>query len=68
MKPDVRRGDGKTLVDLRGANKRRLLQLGLREENIDVSDECSFCSHEKYWSHRYTKGQRGSQAAAIVLR
>ena len=64
----VRRGDGKTLVDLRGANKRRLLQLGLREENIDVSDECSFCSHEKYWSHRYTKGQRGSQAAAIVLR
>ena len=63
----VRRGDGKTLVDLRGANKRRLLQLGLREENIDVSEECTFCSHDKYWSHRYTKGQRGSQAAAIVL-
>ena len=64
----VRRADGKTLVDLRGANRRRLLQLGLREENIDVSDECTFCSHEKYWSHRYTKGQRGSQAAVIVLR
>lgn len=64
----VRREDGKTLVDLRGANARRLLQLGLRREHIDVSEECTFCSHDKYWSHRYTRGQRGSQAAAIVLR
>ena len=63
-----RRADGKTLVDLRGANKRRLVQLGLKEENIDVSDECTYCSHDKYWSHRYTRGQRGSQAAVIVLR
>lgn len=62
-----RRADGKTLVDLRGANKRRLMQLGLREENIDVSEECTFCSHDKYWSHRYTRGQRGSQASVIVL-
>ena len=58
---------GKILVDLRGANKRRLLQLGLREEHIDLSEECTFCSHEKYWSHRYSKGIRGSQAACIVM-
>ncbi len=64
----VRRADGKTMVDLRAANRRRLLQLGLRAENVDVSDECTFCLHEKYWSHRYTGGLRGSQAAAIVLR
>lgn len=64
----VRRADGKTLVDLRGANKRRLVQLGLREEHVDVSEECTFCSHDRYWSHRYTRGRRGSQAAAIVLR
>ncbi len=60
-------GDGKTLVDLRMANARRLIQLGLGYENIDISDECTMCSHDKYWSHRYTKGQRGSQAAVIVL-
>ena len=64
----ARRESGKTMVDLRAANRRRLLQLGLRAENVDVSDECTFCSHEKYWSHRYTKGQRGSQAAVIMLR
>lgn len=62
-----RRADGKTMVDLRAANARRLVQLGLKAENIDISDECTFCSHDKYWSHRYTKGNRGSQAAVIVL-
>ena len=62
-----RRADGKTMVDLRAANAARLRQLGLKAENIDISPECTMCSHEKYWSHRYTKGRRGSQAAAIVL-
>ena len=63
----TRKEKGKYLVDLRLANKRRLLQLGLKEEHIDLSEECTLCSHEKYWSHRYTKGIRGSQAACIVL-
>ncbi len=63
----TKRADGKTLVDLRGANARRLMQLGVPAENIDVSDECTFCSHDKYWSHRYTKGRRGSQASVIML-
>ncbi len=59
--------NGKTHVDLRGANERRLLQLGLKRENIDVSCECTMCMQDKYWSHRGTKGIRGSMAAAIVL-
>lgn len=57
----------KYLVDLRGANACRLRQLGLTPEHIDISEECTFCSHDKYWSHRYTKGKRGGQAACIVL-
>lgn len=61
------RADGKYMVDLRLANKKRLLQLGLREENIDISTECTYCSHDKYWSHRYCKGKRGSQGAVIAL-
>ena len=62
-----RREDGKTLVDLRGANACRLTQLGVPREQIDISDECTFCSHDKYWSHRYTRGVRGSQASVIML-
>lgn len=63
----TRRPDGKNLVDLRAANARRLRRLGLSAGHIDVSEECTFCSHDKYWSHRYTHGRRGSQAAGIVL-
>ena len=59
--------EGKFFLDLRGCNARRLIQLGIKEENIAVSNECTKCSHDKYWSHRYTGGQRGSQGALIVL-
>ncbi len=61
------KSNGKTHVDLRGANVRRLLQLGLKAENIDVSEECTMCLPDKYWSHRATDGVRGSMAAAIIL-
>ena len=59
--------EGKYLLDLKSANARRLRQLGVPAAQIAVSDECTFCSHDKYWSHRYTMGQRGSQGALIVL-
>ena len=67
----VLREDGKYLVDLRLANKKRLLQLGIKEENIDVSDECTVCSHDKYWSARYCAKnnlKRGSLSSGIILR
>lgn len=59
--------NGKYHVDLRGANERRLLQLGLSRENIDVSSECTVCDREKYWSHRGMGTVRGSMAAVIML-
>ena len=46
------------------------MQLGIKEENIDISSECTFCSHDKYWSHRYTLKnniKRGSQVSVIML-
>lgn len=61
------KANGKTHVDLRGANERRLLQLGLKKENIDISTECTVCNQDKYWSHRGTNGVRGSMAAVIML-
>lgn len=62
-----KRENGKSYVDLRGANKRRLMEIGIPEENIDISEECTRCSHDKYWSHRYTGGRRGTQGAVIML-
>ena len=66
----VLQSNAKFLVDLRSANRERLLQLGLKPDHIDVSEECTVCSHDKYWSHRYTLKnglKRGSLAAGIML-
>lgn len=61
------KNNGKFTVDLKKANALRLLDLGVANEHIDISGECTMCLHEKYWSHRYTKGKRGVQCAVIVL-
>ncbi|MGE4352907.1 MAG: peptidoglycan editing factor PgeF [Oscillospiraceae bacterium] len=58
--------EAKYLVDLRGANRKRLITLGVCSKNIDVSEACTMCSPEKFWSHRVTQGVRGSQAAVII--
>jgi len=60
-------GNGKYHVDLKGLNTLRLSRCGVLTTKIDISPDCTFCRHEKYWSHRYTGGQRGSQAALISL-
>ncbi|MBR4703836.1 MAG: peptidoglycan editing factor PgeF [Oscillospiraceae bacterium] len=52
-------------VDLKGFNRRLLEDSGVRE--VEVSPICTMCSHEEYWSHRYTGGVRGVQAGVIVL-
>ena len=52
-------------VDLKGFNRRLLELSGV--ERIDVSPVCTMCSHDEYWSHRYTGGDRGVQGGVIVL-
>jgi YfiH family protein len=61
------RGD-KFMVDLKGINARRLEDAGVLPENIDVSDLCTACRSGTFWSHRKTKGQRGGQAALIMMK
>ena len=61
------RGDGKFGVDLKGLNTLWLTRAGLRAGHMDISPDCTMCQRDKYWSHRYTKGERGSQAALIAL-
>lgn len=60
--------NGKFLVNIKLVSAIRLQKLGLKPENIAISPECTCCLHDKYWSHRYTKGKRGGQAAIIMLR
>jgi len=57
--------EGKYMADLGEANRCLLQKAGVTD--ISMSRECTMCSNEKYWSHRYTGGSRGSQAALILL-
>ena len=51
-------------VDLKGINALWLRRAGV--ENIEIAKECTLCQSHRFWSHRATGGQRGSQGAVIV--
>lgn len=53
-------------VDLKQINRWILDRAGVRR--VEVSDECTVCSSDRFWSHRVTGGRRGSQGAIIVCR
>ena len=59
--------NGKFAVDLKGINAKRLELAGLLPEHIAVSEECTACMGDKYWSHRRQANDRGSMAAMIEL-
>ena len=61
----VRKGE-KFFLDLKAINALGLRQAGVTD--IDLSESCTACAPHRFWSHRVTKGQRGSQGAVIVCR
>lgn len=60
----IQHRDGKYYVNLKAINAQFLRKAGVN--HIEISTECTMCSHHRFWSHRVTKGQRGSQGAVIV--
>lgn len=58
--------EGHTMVDLWQANRLVLQEVGVVENHIFTSKVCTFCNNLDYYSHRYTKGMRGSLIAAIA--
>ena len=57
------KGD-KYYVNLKEVNALVLRRAGVR--NIEISLDCTVCQCHRFWSHRVTKGHRGSQGAIIV--
>ena len=62
----IQHRDGKYYVNLKAINAQFLRNAGVN--HIEISTECTMCSHHRFWSHRVTKGQRGSQGAVIVCK
>ena len=59
------KGD-KFFVDLTFCNGLWLQRAGIGA--LDLSSDCTVCQSHRYWSHRVTGGQRGSQAGIIMLK
>jgi len=51
-------------VDLKAVNAFALRRAGV--ENVAISDDCTMCQPDRFWSHRVTGINRGSQGAVIV--
>ena len=59
--------EGKFFCDLSGINRELLLRRKVLAKNIDVIDECTCCSPDKYFSHRYSNGVRGTMLNVIFM-
>lgn len=66
MNDYIRPNGEKYFVDLKGVNEWLLRRAGV--PSVDVSDCCTVCESERFWSHRVTGGVRGSQGAVIVCK
>ena len=62
----IRQENGKYYPDLKAINALSLREAGVI--NMDVSTDCTMCRHDRFWSHRITGGNRGSQGAIIVCK
>ena len=53
-------------VDLKAVNALALRRAGVND--IEISDQCTMCAPDLFWSHRITGANRGSQGALIVCK
>lgn len=56
----------KFLVDLKVLNAIWLRRAGVTQ--IEICKDCTACQPQRFWSHRITRGQRGSLANIIMLK
>jgi YfiH family protein len=61
----IERSD-KIRVDLPGIIKRQILDFGVPDANIEVSEECTFCSKDKYFSFRRDKPEMMEAMIAYI--
>ena len=62
----ILRKDNKLFLDLKKLAKFQLIELGIREENIELNQECTFCLSDKYFSFRRDKPENVQTMLAII--
>lgn len=66
VKTYIRHQGEKYYLDLKAINALSLKRAGV--QHIEISDDCTMCRPDRYWSHRITGNIRGSQGAIIVCK
>ena len=66
VQPHIRQAGSKYYLNLKEINALILRRAGIR--HIEISEECTVCHPDRFWSHRFTGGNRGSQGAVIVCK
>ena len=57
--------EGQYSLDLKEVNKQILMKTGIKTENISVSDLCTSCDTDHFYSHRRDRGKAGRMMAYI---
>jgi len=60
--------EGKSFLDLKKIAKIQLINSGVKEKNIEISPECTFCLSSKYFSHRRDKFKEIKTMMAVIGR
>jgi len=63
-----KKSNGKFMFDNAKLNYLRLLELGLKKENIEMSSICTGCEIDRFFSYRVERGCRGRFMNFIVMR
>ena len=59
--------EGKFKIDLWGVNAFLMEKAGILKENIEITDLCTMCNPELFYSHRVMGNARGSMVAVMEL-
>jgi len=58
----------KYFVDLKKENKKQLMKMGVKENNIEISSYCTVIDNDKFFSYRKEKGKTGRMLALIGMK
>lgn len=64
----IEKGNGKYQLDLWRANEIVLLEAGIKQEHLSVTDVCTCCNPKLLFSHRASRGKRGNLGAFLSLK
>lgn len=63
-----RKENGKYQLNLWKVNEEILLEAGIRPEHLSVTDVCTCCNSDVFFSHRASHGKRGNLSAFLGIR